>query len=1233
MKLLHLSIASIIGSALGVLLLLALTLNAADQVRSIQADISELFSLRERIDQLSVATDNLVLQGAGAELAGSVRTEADAIRAQLEGLGDTHPDALKAARLVELLITNLFIITNGSSAGSSAGAGSAGDGAEALTIRPAPVSDQSRILLSQIAQHGIALDTALDDVLRERRAALANRAQAAAVRLVIAALLFGLLCIAAFGLIYWRIATPIRRLTQTVARIGAGDGNARAQVSGRDETAVLAKTLNRMLDQQEVSRQRLLQYCQLVEGSEDLMAIADEHYRYLLVNDAYARAFGRERSKVEGAYIWELLGEPYFDAEAKPRLDRCLSGQPERYETRRRGADGRERELLVRYFPITPSSDGRRQVVAVITDISELKQAERQVREQAHLLDIAGRIARFGGWRVDFATNRVEWSAAVTAIHGMPEGYSPSVDEAIAFYAPEDQDRIRCVFTQCREQGIAYDEALRIINADGEPVWVRATGEAVLDADGRISSVQGAFQDISALKSAEHEAEALAERLQKTLESITDGFFTLDRDWRFTYLNQEAARLLQHPREQLLGQDFWQCFPEAIGTRIERAYRQAMLTQETTSFEEYYRPFSTWFEIRAYPSSDGLAVYFQDVSERHRMVRSLQSQKSALRRSRDQLAELVETRRALIDSLPAHIALLDRQGRIIDVNDQWRRFGEENGLHDALSGIGTNYIELCDRATGDRSSEAAPIAQGLRDLLAGDQHTFALEYPCHSPDEQRWFRVTANRLKREDALGATDQGQGAVVMHVDITERKLAELQLSQLINRDRLTDLLTRTGFTKALNEYLDANQDGSPAVLAMFDIKDLRDVNDAYGFEAGDQLLIEVARWLERVAGSNGLVGRIAGDEFSVLLPVAPGADPHEPVQALKRISEHRFLRPEIGIEIAIDLGYTVVTDTAVPAEERLHQAELALFQHRAHGIAPPIAYNAELDQQVHERLELSRDLRTALDERQFELHFQPKVRLVDGQLVSGEALLRWNHPQRGLQPPGLFIPIAEQSQQIGPIGEWALHEACRRLSEWQQAGLEVVGIAVNVSLIQFRLTDFPGAVRTAIETYRIDPGALTLEITESVFEGASTSLLQELNALRALGVRLSLDDFGTGYSSLAYLQRYPFDEIKVDRFFVASALDDHYSRRVLQTVKGVGDALGADLIAEGIESEPVRQALLDMGYELGQGYLFSMPLETEDFRWLLEQGCQLPLGAGATAARADSRTESHRTAERDA
>ncbi|WP_296810349.1 EAL domain-containing protein, partial [Thiocapsa sp.] len=302
--------------------------------------------------------------------------------------------------------------------------------------------------------------------------------------------------------------------------------------------------------------------------------------------------------------------------------------------------------------------------------------------------------------------------------------------------------------------------------------------------------------------------------------------------------------------------------------------------------------------------------------------------------------------------------------------------------------------------------------------------------------------------------------------------------------------------------------------------------------------------------------------------------------------------------------------------PTRDLLREAERALLRHRTEASAPWVAYNIRIHEETQQRIELRRELRRALDEDQFELHFQPKVDLATGMLVACEALLRWNHPERGRIPPGVFIPIAEQSQLITPIGDWVLRRACRHLRDWRDAGLEPVrvAVAVNVSLVQFQMGDFATRVRDILGEFGVAPQELALEITESVFERESDSLLNQMRELHDMGVRLSLDDFGTGYSSLLYLQRYPFDEIKIDQAFVLHLLDDPFSRHIVETVMMLARALDAEVVAEGIESAAVGEALLAMGCRFGQGFYYSKPLEAEAFRWLLEQRGSLPLTADA-------------------
>lgn len=1341
MRLVRLSVISIVGCLAGLALLAAVVLAGLERLDQAQARTGELFELRERINDFSVASDSVLLYGADAELWAAYRADARALQAELRRVGGGNPDAQRAARQIGVILDALAV------AGAPHDAAPGADGSAPGRGGPLALPQRGRIIMNQVAGHGIALDTALDSLLRGRQQMIAREAAWIGAALAGAALLFGILCVTAFGLIHRRIARPIRGLSGTIERIRAGDMDVRASVAGDDELAELSSAFNRLIDQrqdadgrlrereaeleqhgrmlaesqriarvggwrlqladmhlewtdetyrilgvepgaftpsreaffahlhpedrdrvwaerdamiagqhsddlefrivradgevrhmhecteiergpggevvsltgtmQDVTERRRLeehlhQFRRMMESSRDLFCIIDAEYRYTFANEAYAALYQLERSQIEGVYVADVVGKDFFERNTRPPIDRSLAGEPQVFEAERTYPHLGTRQLLIRYYPIT-SADGRvRQVGAVVTDVTDLKQAKAELREQAHLIDIAGRVARLGGWAVELATNRITWSPVVAEIHGMAPGYAPGTPaEAFEFYAPEHRTRIRALFGACVGQGTAFDEELQIVDARGQHVWVRVVGEPVRAADGTITHVQGALQDISARKVAELERERLDERLRRTLESISEAFYTLDAEWHFNYVNTEAEELLQRPRAELLGRNVWVEFPEAVGTEIEEAFQRAMREGVTVALEEYYPPLGTWFDIRAHPSSEGLAVFFRDVTERHEMLEQLRAQEASLKASRDELEDALATRQALINALPAHIALLDGDGNILDVNDRWRQFGHENRYPHADYGVGRDYLAICEAATGDAAADGLQARDGLRAVLTGERDTFALEYACHSPDAVRWFRVMANRL----GPGRSPAGEpGAVVMHVDITERKLAEQELNRLAYEDRMTGLPSRHGFVRTVGERIDEAGWQPGAMVVMLDIRQLRDINDAHGYAAGDQLLAQIAHRLGERAGDGAIVGRIGGDEFALFLPERRDRSPVEQRAAVTGAFTEPFELDPLAVEASATYGYTFLDQQPRAVEDLLREAELALFQVRGDDSGESWAtYTSGLHEQSRERIAVTRDLRRALERDEFQLHFQPKVRLDSGEMVSGEALLRWLHPEHGLQSPARFIPVAERSQLIGPIGDWVIDEACRRLRQWQDEGLDIVRVAVNVSLVQFIVGDITETVYAAIERHRIGPGALTLEITESVFEQESESLRQQLRTLHDMGVRLSLDDFGTGYSSLLYLQKYPFDEIKVDQGFVQRMLDDTYSRKIVTTVLGIAGALGADAVAEGIETVAVRDALLEMGCRIGQGYYFSMPLEAEDFRWLVTQRSALPLAQG--------------------
>ncbi|TVO60774.1 putative bifunctional diguanylate cyclase/phosphodiesterase [Spiribacter vilamensis] len=546
---------------------------------------------------------------------------------------------------------------------------------------------------------------------------------------------------------------------------------------------------------------------------------------------------------------------------------------------------------------------------------------------------------------------------------------------------------------------------------------------------------------------------------------------------------------------------------------------------------------------------------------------------------------------------PSSIAITDLQGRIEYVNPALEKIS------------GYSRDELIGNTSAVLKSGNTPddVYRNLWETIEGGQ-TWIGELENRRRDGSLYHEYTLIAPLRDD--------DGKVVNYAaikqDTTALRTTESDLERLAFEDSLTGLYTRNGFSQALQEWVDREGWHSEAMVVMVDVIGLRDINDAYGYEGGDRLLIEFSKRLLQTASGPGLAGRIGGDECTLFL--AP--DPDEPIQTRLEAIVDQLSRPfdldGVAIGIAIRVGYTRLNHGTRPADTLLREAERALFQHRADSNLPWVAYTDRLEQEARARVDLTRELRTALQDNQLELHFQPKVDLSTGHLVSAEALLRWNHPERGLISPGVFIPIAEQSQLIGPIGEWAVRCACEHLRSWQNEGLDVVRVAVNVSLVQFRSGSFPHTVHRILEETGIAPEQLSLEITESVFAQESAYLLRQMRELRAMNVRLSLDDFGTGYSSLLYLQQYPFDEIKIDQGFVTHLMNDDFSRNIVEAVKMLASALDAEIIAEGIESTTVRDTLLDMGIRLGQGFYYSFPLEAEDFRWLLERGSQLPLTA---------------------
>ncbi|MEY9362103.1 diguanylate cyclase (GGDEF)-like protein [Bradyrhizobium yuanmingense] len=445
------------------------------------------------------------------------------------------------------------------------------------------------------------------------------------------------------------------------------------------------------------------------------------------------------------------------------------------------------------------------------------------------------------------------------------------------------------------------------------------------------------------------------------------------------------------------------------------------------------------------------------------------------------------------------------------------------------------------------------------------------------------------------------QGGGWVATFEDITEWLEAQAKISHMARHDALTSLPNRVLFHEQLEQGLRQTKSGDQLAVLCLDLDHFKDINDSLGHPIGDALLKEVGRRLEATVGEQDTVARLGGDEFAV---VQIGRSEEiaarslagrlvEVISAPYQIDDHQIV---IGVSIGISLS---PQDGSHP-DELLKNADLALYRAKADGRGTYRFFETGMDARAQARRLLEMDLRAALQRDEFEVYYQPIREVASGRVVAFEALLRWNHPQRGLIAPISFIPLAEETGLIVQLGEFVLRSACADAATWP----DDVDVAVNLSPVQFKSPNLIAAVTEALAISGLGARRLELEITESVLLQNSEATLTTLHELRAMGVRISLDDFGTGYSSLSYLRSFPFDKIKIDRSFVSELATREDSMAIIRAVTGLGRSLGIVTTAEGVENDAQLELLRREGCTQAQGYLFSKPRPASDVAIMLER-----------------------------
>ncbi|WP_343716890.1 EAL domain-containing protein [Inquilinus sp.] len=558
------------------------------------------------------------------------------------------------------------------------------------------------------------------------------------------------------------------------------------------------------------------------------------------------------------------------------------------------------------------------------------------------------------------------------------------------------------------------------------------------------------------------------------------------------------------------------------------------------------------------------------------LERTRRSQEEALRSSRDALAQV-------IDTLPAMISAADRDGRCVFVN----------AYQAAISGSTTAAL------VGEDVAAVFGAERGARSRQM-DQLVFASGEPLPSYEEvvERSGVRQVFLTSKAPLRGASNEVESVLTTALDITDRKLAEEHLHHLANHDALTDLPNRVHLLNRIRRILARDPD-APFALHFLDLDRFKSINDALGHHFGDQILQEVARRLSLTARPGDIVARLGGDEFAVLqLGLTRSEDAAAAAAQILQEIARPHIRNDSTVSLTASIGITLHPRDGNDPDQLFRNADLAMYRAKADGPGEYRFFATELNASIQDAVILETELRAAVEADQFVLHYQPQIDLHSGRVVAAEALMRWQHPTRGLLLPAQFLPAAEETGLIIAMNTWALREACMQAAAWARDGL-ALRVGVNLTSLQFRKQDIGQLIRQTLEDSGLAPSTLELELTEGVLMQNAESAASKIQELRGLGVRFAIDDFGTGYSSLNYLKIFPVNRLKIDRSFIRNLETSPGDAAIVRAITNLGHDLGLDVTAEGVETPEQLETVRMLGCDEVQGFHFARPMPNDQLR----------------------------------
>lgn len=913
--------------------------------------------------------------------------------------------------------------------------------------------------------------------------------------------------------------------------------------------------------------------------------------RFLQVNHAFCQITGFSEDELKTTDIMTIT-HPY-DVEKSTDRYRQLTEDLIPYfhlETRYLRRDGRVVSVLLSSSMARSASGDPLYVIGLVQDVTERKLAEERSREaEARYRSLVERVpAVIYMAALDDTSTTVYVSPQIDALLGYSaHDWLANPSSWMDALHPDDRNRLLDEIV-LESRGSSLRSEYRLRAADDTYVWVRDEAVLVIDEDGTPLYRQGFLLDITERKRAEQELVELEEKYRSLVDNANDFIFVFDSDARLLFVNSEFVRRFGYSYDEAVQLTVYDLVhPDDVDT--VRGYLEHWLRGEKVPGSHQIRALTyngsvVYVDVNTSPilDADGRPAAIQaigrDVSERHLAAR--------------QLAESEQRYRSLFYHNPDAVFSLDPRGRCLAANP------------------------ACEKITGYTSDEI--LSKPLSSFIVREDRRTTLRHFARSVrGEPQNFELSVIRKSgRRARLSVTtlpitvgEQIVGIYGIAKDETERRALEEELAHQAFHDALTHLPNRMLFLDRLRHALTRSERTDQKLAVLFlDLDNFKVINDSLGHEVGDQLLISVAERLRGSMRSGDTAARLGGDEFILLLEEIHSVQEAERVaQRLHDVLKEPFFVGQREIFITPSIGIAIGTSADERPDDLLRNADVAMYRAKRNGRACYEIFDPVMHKRVMQRLELEHKLRQAIERREFVVHYQPKLDLATGKIVEMEGLIRWQHPEQGLISPSEFIPVAEETGLVIPIGRWILHEACSQMQDWRLRfrGHAPSKVSVNLSAVQLRMPSVVDDVAATLRETGLDPSCLCLEITESAVIDNAELAMTTLKSLKDLGVELAIDDFGTGYSSLSYLKRFTVDVLKIDQTFVDELDGDQENAVIVGVTIRLAHALGMRVVAEGVETQSQLDRLKELDCDLAQGYYVARPQPATSIAALIGSG----------------------------